>query len=360
MLPADKRSVVSYLYSLDLDHKGHVTFKQLMRYMSRAPLDQRRQSSDTRRSVDQKPSFRGSDAPSEWVLEDYYYKPHGRSYLLDKVTGLVYSLDEGQTWPVLVGKLREGKIYEQKRINPGDLFHRLDEFLKQKRVRLKDLFDSFDGNRDGELTINELAALIRQQMPEVSRAELLYFQAMMDVDGNGQVSYDELVKTAKQCLDASSKMGHNHLHPDVVKSLDKVSQKFITAPAAVKRAFDDADSKGTGSLDPNGLARFIKSLFPEMRQSDILHMLQYLSGMDMNGDGQLTYQELATCLHAVAPRVDGRQKINLGFTHEPSSASQGGRKQDDAFNTYRDGGKRHQARTQFTLQWTLVDFADER
>ena len=36
--------------------------------------------------------------------------------------------------------------------------------------------------RDGELTMSELSALIRQQMPEVSQAELLYFQ-VWKVDG---------------------------------------------------------------------------------------------------------------------------------------------------------------------------------
>ena len=30
---------------------------------------------------------------------------------------------------------------------------------------------------------------------------------MMDIDGNGRVSYDELLHTAKLCLEASKKMG---------------------------------------------------------------------------------------------------------------------------------------------------------
>ena len=40
-----------------------------------------------------------------------------------------------------------------------------------------------------------------------SVACLLFLQAMMDIDGNGRVSYDELLHTAKLCLEASKKMG---------------------------------------------------------------------------------------------------------------------------------------------------------
>lgn len=110
----------------------------------------------------------------EWVLDDLLYR--GQSYLHDQKTGLVYSASSGSSWPRLVGRLRDGVLTEQKRINPGDLFQRLDDFLKTRQMRLKDLFDRFDGDRDGELTMQELSAMIRQQMPDVSRAELLYFQ----------------------------------------------------------------------------------------------------------------------------------------------------------------------------------------
>ena len=115
----------------------------------------------------------------EWVLEDWIYR--GQTYLLDKKTMLVYAAAVGSSWPRLVGKLREGVLVEQKRINPGDLFQRLDEFLKTRHVRLKELFDRFDRDYDGELTMQELADMIRQQMPHVSRAELLYFQVRAHV-----------------------------------------------------------------------------------------------------------------------------------------------------------------------------------
>ena len=122
------------------------------------------------------------DADSrEWILDDLLYR--GQAYLHDRKTGLVYSGSSGSTWPRLVGKLRDGVVTEQKRINPGDLFQRLDDYLKTRQTRLKDLFDRFDSDRDGELSMQELSAMIRQQMPDVSRAELLYFQVRRSEKG---------------------------------------------------------------------------------------------------------------------------------------------------------------------------------
>ena len=42
-------------------------------------------------------------------------------------------------WPQLVGKWHNGHVTEKKHINPGDLFHRLDNFLKTRKVRWRQL-----------------------------------------------------------------------------------------------------------------------------------------------------------------------------------------------------------------------------
>ena len=86
------------------------------------------------------------DDNREWVLDDLLYR--GQTYLHDKKTGLVYS-PNGNGWPRLVGRLKDGYLVEQKQIHPGDLFQRLDDFLKARQIRLQNLFDRFDSDRCG-------------------------------------------------------------------------------------------------------------------------------------------------------------------------------------------------------------------
>jgi hypothetical protein len=65
----------------------------------------------------------------------------------------------------------------KKVLRPGELFNTLDNYLKTSRTKLGDLFSQYDGDRDGELTLRELAALLRDlRLPEVTKADILYFQ----------------------------------------------------------------------------------------------------------------------------------------------------------------------------------------
>ena len=118
--PEGKRCIVSYLYSLDLDHKGHISFKQLMRYMSRAPgvgvspptypaastapppAASSLSRSSSLRAIpgrDINASVDGGRTP--WILREL---TSGReTYLLDVRSGKVYSNAMGTDWPELVG-----------------------------------------------------------------------------------------------------------------------------------------------------------------------------------------------------------------------------------------------------------------
>ena len=122
--PEGKRCIVSYLYSLDLDHKGFISFRQLMRYMSRAPgvgvtppsyvpptTPSGPSASMTRGSLTGSSSIRatpGRDINASvdggrtpWILREL---TAGREvYLLDVKSGRVYSNAMGHDWPELVG-----------------------------------------------------------------------------------------------------------------------------------------------------------------------------------------------------------------------------------------------------------------
>ncbi|GAX77102.1 hypothetical protein CEUSTIGMA_g4548.t1 [Chlamydomonas eustigma] len=317
--PQEVRYLLAHLHKIDQNHDGVISFNELLIAMKAVDFGQNQQSGaavrDYRMPTDvtsprqgstqrmQGPQSYSAEDKVEWNLE--HFKLKGQPYLLDRRTGLLYVSDEHGSWPRLVGKLHGDSIESLRRINPGDLFQRLDEYLKAQRMRLREVFDKYDRNGDGELSMEELSALIREQMPQISRAELLYFQAMMDIDGNGRVSYNELIQTAKDTTEAAKKLGDGRELPkDVRIVLDRVSQMCITSPGAVRRAFEAADHGRRGSLDPMGVAFFLRKLFPEMSGQEVQYLLQYLSSLDVNGDGLLSYSELMTSLHAVTPKTD--------------------------------------------------------
>ena len=76
------------------------------------------------------------------------------------------------------------------------LFKSLDGYLKKEKVRLADLFTECDYDGDGRLEGQELHTFFSTFM-EVSESQMRYFAAMMDTDGDGSVSYKELVQVTR-------------------------------------------------------------------------------------------------------------------------------------------------------------------
>ncbi|RID51776.1 hypothetical protein BRARA_H02418 [Brassica rapa] len=65
--------------------------------------------------------------------------------------------------------------------------------MKNQLRQLKDIFDRFDMDGDGSLTILELAALLRSLGLKPSGDQIHVLLASMDSNGNGFVEFDELL-----------------------------------------------------------------------------------------------------------------------------------------------------------------------
>ena len=53
---------------------------------------------------------------------------------------------------------------------------------------------------------------------------------------------------------------------------------LITSPAAVKKAFERVDRSRSGSLNPSGVAEFLRELFKDLRPRDVHYLLQVRGG----------------------------------------------------------------------------------
>ena len=67
---------------------------------------------------------------------------------------------------------------------------------------------------------------------------------------------------------------------------------LITSPAAVKKAFERVDRSRSGSLNPSGVAEFLRELFKDLRPRDVHYLLQVRRGYEGEDRGPGTCMNL--------------------------------------------------------------------
>ncbi|GLC39247.1 hypothetical protein PLESTB_001651900 [Pleodorina starrii] len=278
-------------------------------------------------------SFDGVEPEGEWVLQEFPY--NGQMLLLDPRTRRVYHSPDGRSWPQLLGKLENGRVTRAAELRPNDLWTRVDAYLRSNRVKLQELFTSYDTDRSGSLRPSELGRLIRDMLPDVQRAELHYFLAMMDANGDGAVSYDEFLSAARDSLRATQQLssggsggggsggsggGGFSFPSDVLSVLEQLSGILAEQPLQARRVFESCDKNNDGSLNLSEVSRFLRSLLPDLGGRQLQYVLSYLAALDLDGDGQLRFSELMAGLHALQPRGPNGATYSRSFLGSGNSS----------------------------------------
>eukprot|EP00798_Chlamydomonas_sp_ICE-L_P029768 gene29768-5416_t len=329
LTPQELRYIMAFLYPyLDEDRDGAISYYELtigLRAVDANVTPDDRSGSGSRRPRTIAGTFRGTDdrrvsindrdarsshdsgrqdehsssrsgaRVKEWVLEDLRHK--GESYLLDREANLIYA--EDRVWPRLVGRINsDQRVVSHKPRNPGELYTRLDEYLKRNKVRLQDLFEQYDRDRSGELSLSELGRLIKSQLPDTTKSEVLFFAAMMDTDSNGRISYNEFVNTATASMeammdtDSNGRISYNEFAIMDTDSNGRISYNDF--------AMMDTDGNGHISYDD-----FIKTATATIGGTRGMEAM-----MDTDGNSRISYDEFvktaAAIMDATRGMVDGR------------------------------------------------------
>jgi hypothetical protein len=203
--PEQRRSVIAYLYSLDLDRKGNISFTQLMKYMSRAPAAASlvstadghladgaaaeatrrgasnahstplQRSCNVKAAVERDVDHGSLDGRSKWRLRELHVDRS--TYLVDDNTLRVYSKPSSSSdWPHPIGNWNQntGEIESASSSVAVQLFRTLDGYLKEREVHFSELFGRFDKGSKGWLSDYELGLLIQNLMPQVTQGDLKY------------------------------------------------------------------------------------------------------------------------------------------------------------------------------------------
>ena len=70
----------------------------------------------------------------------------------------------------------------------------VNDCVRQKGILLRDLFDRYDSERSGALQGGHLKRMLLDLMPTLNIGQLRYLQVMLDVNGDGKVTYKEIIQ----------------------------------------------------------------------------------------------------------------------------------------------------------------------
>ena len=133
--------------------------------------------------------------------------------------------------------------------------------------RLKDFrnaFELFDKDKDGTITVKELANVMKTLNQDPSEHELAEMINEVDIDGNGAIDFDEFVQLMnRRC-------------------------KETDAEEEVINAFKVLDKEGGGMISSSELRHLMTTLGDKLTEDEVDEMIREA---DFDGNGVINYEE---------------------------------------------------------------------
>ncbi|KAG2494439.1 hypothetical protein HYH03_007491 [Edaphochlamys debaryana] len=168
-------------------------------------------------------------------------------------------------------------------------------------AQVKELLKAADASGDGALAMDEVKQLLAKAVPSVSDVETQLFAAMVDVNGDGQVSEEELMQSLADCA-----------------NIDAV----VTAGGAAAGSGGGATSPGSPGASggaPPGMVQTLEGLVQHLR-SNLPAIDAKLLALNPVG-GYLTFAQLNELFQAVVPEsMGGRDALRTLLAHVARTA----------------------------------------
>ena len=140
-----------------------------------------------------------------------------------------------------------------------DLNNLLDSNVNDQEVQMREIFNMFDQDKDGEIDMDELRRIFRQMGQDPSTDELIDVLVEVDGDGNGIIEYEEFRIMIERMVE-----DQEDLVIEAFKVFDKDQDGKIQigefgvvmkqlgeniTDEEVARIYQEADADGSGEID---------------------------------------------------------------------------------------------------------------
>ncbi|KAI3981001.1 hypothetical protein MKX01_025566 [Papaver californicum] len=147
-----------------------------------------------------------------------------------------------------------------------------DVLSEEQTLEFQEAFCLFDKDGDGCITIDELATVIRSMDQNPTEEELQEMMREVDVNGNGTIEFVEFLNIMARKM------------------------KEADAEDELKEAFKVFDKDQNGYISANELRHVMINLGEKLTDEELEQMIKEA---DLDGDGQVNYDEFARMMMAV-------------------------------------------------------------
>ncbi|OMO49897.1 Calcium-binding EF-hand [Corchorus capsularis] len=150
----------------------------------------------------------------------------------------------------------------------------------ENTAELEKVFNQFDANKDGKISVSELADVLKAMGSSYSSEELERVMEDIDTDKDGFISLSEFSTLCRSPSDA------------------------VAAASELRDAFDLYDQDKNGLISANELHLVLNRLGMKCSVDDCARMIQ---SVDSDGDGNVNFAEFEKMMSASVPANAGSQ-----------------------------------------------------
>lgn len=161
---------------------------------------------------------------------------------------------------------------------------------------LRKVFDTFDANKDGFLTLEELCSWMEKIRRPMTKESLFKILQSCDWNSDGRLDFNEFVALT-QTLHHDHNSGEDSRNVQSHLGTCNGDEGEEDAKSELKEAFEVFDKDGNGLISPSELRATLCELGLLSSSGCLSRIHSMIKKVDVDGDGQVSFSEFETMMN---------------------------------------------------------------